>query len=175
MRNRNWYALHTYSGHEDKVKLNIEKRAEMLGMSNQIFEVLVPKQAEVKHKDGKKHELLKKVFPGYVLVDMTLTDDAWHLIRNTSGVIGFVSSGDKPVPLKQREVQKILDTLKENEAKPTPKWQVGEVIRISDGPFADFSGKVEEILIQKEKVRVLVEFFGRDTPVELEYNQIEKI
>ena len=175
MRNRNWYALHTYSGHEDNVKLNIEKRAEMLGMIDQVFEVLVPKQTESKHKDGKKQEIQKKVFPGYVLVDMVLSDDVWHLIKDTSGVIGFVSSGDKPVPLKRREVQAILDTLKNNEAKPVPKWQVGEVVRINDGPFADFSGRIEEILLQKEKVKILVEFFGRDTPVELKYDQIEKI
>lgn len=175
MRNRNWYALHTYSGHEDKVKLNIEKRAEMLGMIDQVFEVLVPKQTESKHKDGKKQDIQKKVFPGYVLVDMVLSDDVWHLIKDTSGVIGFVSSGDKPVPLKRREVQAILDTLKNNESKPVPKWQVGEVVRINDGPFADFSGRIEEILLQKEKVKILVEFFGRDTPVELKYDQIEKI
>lgn len=174
---RHWYAVHTYSGHENKVKMTIEKRAETMGLKQKLFRILVPTDTEVRNRGGKKTEYKRKVFPGYVLIDMVLDDDTWYLIKSTTGVTGFVSSGNKPVPLQDKEVRDILDALDPNNAAARPKriWEKGQVIRVNSGPFADFTGKIEEINDQKEKVKVMISLFGRDTPVELDFNQIEKM
>jgi len=174
---RHWYAVHTYSGHENKVKMTIEKRAETMGLKQKLFRILVPTDTEVRNRGGKKTEYKRKVFPGYVLIDMVLDDDTWYLIKSTTGVTGFVSSGNKPVPLQDKEVRDILDALDPNNAAARPKriWEKGQVIRVNSGPFADFTGKIEEVNDQKEKVKVMISLFGRDTPVELDFNQIEKM
>ena len=175
MSRRQWYAVHTYSGHENKVKENLERRAESLNLSDRFFRVLVPTELEVTKKDGKRREIKRKIFPGYVLVEMILDESTWHLVRGTSGVTGFVSSGNNPIPLEPGEVDDILRALEYPEAKPRVKWAVDEVIRVKDGPFTDFTGKIEEINVEKEKLKVLISIFGRDTPVELEFDQVEKI
>jgi transcriptional antiterminator NusG len=172
---RHWYAVHTYAGHEDKVKGAIERRAEMLQLRDKIFRILIPKDIEVRNRNGKKTEYKRKVFPGYVLIDMVLDDATWHLVKNTSGVTGFVSSGNKPVPLQDKEVQDIQEALEPGGAKPRSLWEKGQIVRVADGPFTDFTGKIEEVNEPKEKLRVLISIFGRDTPVELDYNQVEKI
>lgn len=174
---RHWYAVHTYSGHENKVKMTIEKRAETMGLKQKLFRILVPTDTEVRNRGGKKTEYKRKVFPGYVLIDMVLDDDTWYLIKSTTGVTGFVSSGNKPVPLQDKEVRDILDALDPNNAASRPKriWEKGQVVRVNSGPFADFTGKIEEVNDQKEKVKVMISLFGRDTPVELDFNQIEKM
>jgi transcriptional antiterminator NusG len=175
MSRRQWYAVHTYSGHENKVKENLERRAESLNLGDRFFRVLVPTELEVTKKDGKRREIKRKIFPGYVLVEMILDESTWHLVRGTSGVTGFVSSGNNPIPLEPGEVEDILRALESPEAKPRVKWAVDEVIRVKDGPFTDFTGKIEEINVEKEKLKVLISIFGRDTPVELEFDQVEKI
>ena len=175
MSRRQWYAVHTYSGHENKVKENLERRAETLNLTDRFFRVLVPTELEVTKKDGKRREIKRKIFPGYVLVEMILDESTWHLVRGTSGVTGFVSSGTQPIPLEQSEIDDILRALESPEAKPRVKWAVDEVIRVKDGPFTDFTGKIEEVNVEKEKLKVLISIFGRDTPVELEFDQVEKI
>lgn len=174
---RHWYAVHTYSGHEMKVKMTIEKRAETMGLRAKLFRILVPTDTETRNRGGKKTEYKRKVFPGYVLIDMVLDDDTWYLIKSTTGVTGFVSSGNKPVPLQDKEVRDILDALDPNNAAARPKkiWEKNQVVRVNSGPFADFTGKIEEVNDAKEKVKVMISLFGRDTPVELDFNQIEKI
>jgi transcription termination/antitermination protein NusG len=174
---RHWYAVHTYSGHEMKVKMTIEKRAETMGLRQKLFRILVPTDTETRNRGGKKTEYKRKVFPGYVLIDMILDDDTWYLIKSTTGVTGFVSSGNKPVPLQDKEVRDILDALDPNNAASRPKkiWEKNQVVRVNSGPFADFTGKIEEVNDAKEKVKVMISLFGRDTPVELDFNQIEKI
>ena len=174
---RHWYAIHTYSGHEMKVKVTIEKRAETMGLRQKLFRILVPTDTETRNRGGKKTEYKRKVFPGYVLIDMILDDDTWYLIKSTTGVTGFVSSGNKPVPLQDKEVRDILDALDPNNAASRPKkiWEKNQVIRINSGPFADFTGKIDEVNDQKEKAKVMISLFGRDPPVELDFNQIEKI
>jgi len=172
---RHWYAVHTYSGHEDKVRTNIERRAETMNLKDKIFRILVPKDTEVRNRNGKKTEFKRKVFPGYVLIDMVLDDGTWHLVKNTTGVTGFVSSGNKPVPLQDREVRDILETIEQGEARPKSIWEKNQVIRVASGPFTDLTGKIEEVNIEKEKLKVLINLFGRDTPVELDFNQVEKI
>lgn len=174
---RHWYAVHTYSGHEMKVKMTIEKRAETMGLRAKLFRILVPTDTETRNRGGKKTEYKRKVFPGYVLIDMILDDDTWYLIKSTTGVTGFVSSGNKPVPLQDKEVRDILDALDPNNAASRPKkiWEKNQVVRVNSGPFADFTGKIEEVNDTKEKVKVMISLFGRDTPVELDFNQIEKI
>jgi transcription termination/antitermination protein NusG len=163
---RNWYAVHTYSGHENKVKLTIEKRAETMGLKSKVNRILVPTDTEVRNRNGKKTEYKRKVFPGYVLIDMVLDDETWYLIKSTTGVTGFVSSGNKPVPLKDSDVKEILNALDPNNAGARPRrvWEKGQVIRV-----------IEEVNDQKEKLRVMISLFGRDTPVELDFNQVEKI
>lgn len=172
---RHWYAVHTYSGHENKVKSNIERRAETMNLKDKVFRILVPTDTEQRNRNGKKTEVKRKVFPGYVLIDMVLDDSTWYLIKSTTGVTGFVSSGNKPVPLQDREVKDILEQLEPGVVKPRTVWEKNEVVRVAAGPFTDFNGKIEEINDQKETVRVLISIFGRDTPVELGFNQIEKI
>ena len=170
-----WYAVHTYSGHENKVKTNIERRAESLGLRDRIARILVPVEEETRTRAGRRSTIKRKVFPGYVLIEMELDDQTWYLVKNTIGVTGFISSGNKPVPLQEREVQNILEAMESGGKQLTPAWQKGEVIRVTSGPFADFNGTIEEVNTDKQKVKVLISIFGRDTPVELDFNQIERV
>lgn len=169
-----WYAIHTYSGHENKVALNIRRRADSLGLSEKIKRTFIPMEQEVKVVSGKPRTVNKKVFPGYVLIEMVLDDNTWHLVKNTTGVTGFVSSGNRPVPLQQSEVQQIIKELEEGPQKPKVEFQKGDLVRVLSGPFAEFTGKIDEVNLDRQKLRVLIELFGRDTPVELEFTQVEK-
>jgi len=174
MSEKHWYAVHTYSGHENKVKTTIERRAESMGLKDKIFRIIVPTEQEIRTRDGKKQEVQRKVFPGYVLVEMILDDDTWYLVKSTTGVTGFVTSGNKPVPLQDSEIQEILQRLESPDRRPKVPWQKDDVVRITSGPFTDFIGKIEEVNPQKETVKVLISIFGRDTPVELEFTQVER-
>jgi transcriptional antiterminator NusG len=173
---KKWYVVHTYSGYENKVKTNLEKRVQSMEMEDKIFRVLVPMEDEVETgRDGKKKTVKKKVFPGYVIVEMVVTDDSWYVVRNTPGVTGFVGSGTKPIPLEDQEVKAILRSMGSDEPKIRINISVGESVRIADGPFADFVGTVEEIFPDRQKVKVMVAMFGRETPVELNFNQVQKL
>ncbi len=172
-----WYVIHSYSGYEKKVKLNLATRASSMHMEDRIFEVVIPMETVIEIKGGRKVEVPKKMFPGYILVRMYLDDDTWYAVRNTPGVTAFVGSGTKPTPLSRREVERFLGVKKEEEKKAPrfkPLWDIGEVVRVVDGPFADFNGVIEDINIDQQKVKVLVEIFGRDTPMELNFEQIQK-
>ena len=171
---KHWYAVHTYSGHENKVKTNIERRAESMNLAEKISRIIVPTEPELRTRAGKRTEVQRKIFPGYVLIQMTLDDSTWHLIKSTTGVTGFVTSGNKPVPLQTKEVEGILQTVDGPKQAPRVKWQVGEVVRVVSGPFAELTGKIEDVNIQKETLKVLISIFGRDTPVELEFAQVER-
>ncbi|MCE5197862.1 MAG: transcription termination/antitermination protein NusG [Armatimonadota bacterium] len=175
MTDKQWYAVHTYSGHENKVKTNIERRAESMNLKDKIFRILVPTETELRTRAGKRQEVQRKVFPGYVLIEMVLDEATWYLVKSTTGVTGFVSSGNKPVPLQDREVQDILDAIEAPDRKPKVKWSKDDVVRITSGPFTDFTGKIEEVNVQKEKLKVLISIFGRDTPVELDFGQVERL
>jgi len=170
-----WYVIHTYAGYENKVKTNLEKRVESMEMQDKIFRVLVPMEKELEIKNGKKKTTLKKVFPGYVLVEMIMADDSWYVVRNTPGVTGFVGPGSKPIPLSESEVNHILRQMGIDEPKPKIEFSVGENVRVIEGPFANFVGSIEEVFIERRKIKVLVSMFGRDTPVELEFYQVSKI
>jgi len=173
-----WYVIHSYSGYENKVKANLETRVKSMHLEDKIFDVAIPMQEVVEYKAGKKVTVDRKKFPGYVLVRMYLDDDSWYAVRNTPSVTGFVGSATKPSPLSRREVERILGVAKEEgkKEKPTfkPAWEVGETIRVVEGPFADFNGVIEDINVDQSKVRVLVDIFGRETPVELNFDQIVK-
>jgi len=173
---KHWYAVHTYSGHEKKVKTNIERRSESMGLKDKVFQILVPTEKESRVRAGKKSEIDRKVFPGYVFIEMILDDNTWYLVKSTTGVIGFVGDS-KPTPVKNSEIMAIQTALQESETRPIirPKWDVGQAVRVNAGPFADFTGSIQEINAAKDKVKVLISIFGRDTPVELEFGQIEKI
>ena len=172
---KNWFVVHTYSGYENKVKANLEKRVESMNMGDKIFRILVPMEDEVEFKNGKKKIAKRKVFPGYVLVEMTMTDDSWYVVRNTPGVTGFVGTGAKPIPLHETEVKQILKQMGIEEAKPKVTFKVGENVKVTSGPFQNFIGQIEEIYPDKGKVKVLVAMFGRETPVELDYGQVQKV
>lgn len=172
---RNWYAVHTYAGHENKVKTTIERRAESMNLKDKVFRILIPTEQELRTRAGKKREIQRKIFPGYILIDMVLDDSTWYLVKSTTGVTGFVSSGNKPVPLQEKEIANILAAVEGPRQKPKVLWEMNQVIRVTTGPFADFTGMIQEVNIQKEKVKVLISIFGRDTPVELDFTQIEKI
>jgi len=175
---KNWYVLHTYSGYENKVKANLEKRVESMGMQDKIFRVVVPEEEETEIKNGKKKVVKRKVFPGYVLVEIVMTDDSWYVVRNTPGVTGFVGSsgsGSKPTPLLPEEVVVILKRMGVTETRIDINYEIGETVRVKEGPFANFTGSVEEMDKDKAKLKVLVNMFGRDTPVELDFTQIEKL
>lgn len=172
---KQWYAVHTYAGHENKVKTAIERRAEAMGLRDRIFRILVPTEQEMRTRQGKKVTVSRKIFPGYILIEMILDEQTWYLVKSTAGVTGFVTSGDKPVPLQEKEVEAILETVEGTQKKPRVAWQQGEQVRVVSGPFTDFHGTIQEVLPDKEKVRVLISLFGRDTPVELDFEQIEKI
>jgi transcriptional antiterminator NusG len=172
---KDWFVIHTYSGYENKVKANLEKRVESMNMGDKIFRVLVPVEDEVQVKDGQKKVTKKKIYPGYVLVEMYMTDDSWYVVRNTPGVTGFVGAGAKPVPLHAAEVKQILKHMGYEEPKAKVDFILGENIRVTGGPFENFIGSVEEIYPEKGKLKVLVSMFGRETPVELDFSQVEKM
>jgi len=175
---KNWYVVHTYSGYENKVRMNLEKRVESMGMEDKIFRVIVPEDEETEIKDGKKKVTKKKFFPGYVLTEMVMTDDSWYVVRNTPGVTGFIGSsggGTKPTPLLPEEVESVLKRMGVNETAIQYDFEIKDNIRVKDGPFTDFSGTIEQIDTDKQKVKVHVNMFGRETPVELDFTQIEKL
>ena len=170
---KNWYVVHTYSGHEKKVKANLEKRIESTGMEDKIYRILVPTEKKIERKNGEEKEVDERIFPGYVLVEMEMGDDSWYVVRNTPGVAGFVSSGTKPLPLQEEEIDKILSGMGMKEAKLELEFEEGDTVRVIDGPFEDFSGIIQEINVQQRKLKVMVSMFGRETPVELDFSQVE--
>ena len=172
---RNWFVVHSYSGYENKVKKNLEHRIESLEMEQKIFEVVVPTEEEIELKDGQRRTVERRIFPGYILVDMIMDEDSWYVVRNTPGVTGFVGSIRRPTPLRKRDVDKILKRMRAETPKVKVSFRHGEKVRICDGPFEDFVGAVDDIYPDKGKVRILVSFFGRETPVELDFLQVEKI
>lgn len=173
---KSWYAVHTIAGHENKVRDVLTRRAQVEGFWEQdIYEVLIPTEQELTTRGGKRVVVDKKVFPGYILVQMSLTDDTYKLVKSTSGVTGFVQSGNKPVPLEEYEVKRILQNLEHSKEAPKVAWTKGDAIRVVEGPFSDFSGKIEEVNSDREKLKVLINIFGRDTPVELDFSQVEKL
>ncbi|GAE31473.1 transcription termination/antitermination protein NusG [Alkalihalobacillus hemicellulosilyticus] len=175
---KNWYVVHTYSGYENKVKTNLEKRVESMEMADKIFRVLVPVEEETETKNGKSKTVTKKVFPGYVIVEMIMTDDSWYVVRNTPGVTGFVGSsgaGSKPTALLPEEAEVILKQMGVEQPKVEVDFELKESVKVKEGPFANFIGVIEEIQDDKQKLKVHVNMFGRETPVELEFNQVEKI
>src|SRR5216684_4480282 len=173
--NRRWYVIHTYSGYENKVKTNLEHRIHSMDMGDKIFQVLVPTEEEIEIKNGKRHPVERKVYPGYVLVEMIMGDDSWYVVRNTPGVTSFVGSGNKPTELTDTEVRAILRQIKLDAPKYKVAFTKGEAVRVTDGPFTDLHGVVDEVNPERNKVKVLVSIFGRETPVELDFLQIEKL
>lgn len=172
---KDWYVIHTYSGYENKVKMNLEKRVESMNMEEKIFRVLVPMEDEIEFKNGKEKITKRKVYPGYVLVEMEMTDDSWYVVRNTPGVTGFVGTGTKPIPLLDQEVVKILQQMGMDEVHTRIDFEVNQSVQVIVGPFKDFVGVVREIFADKGKLRVEVSMFGRETPVELEFSQVQKL
>jgi transcriptional antiterminator NusG len=172
---RRWYVVHTYSGYENKVKVNLEHRIDSMAMKDKIFQIVVPTEEEVELKEGKKVTTKRKIFPGYVLVEMIMGEEPWYVVRNTPGVTGFVGTGNKPVPLQDHEVKAIIKQMKVETPKVKVGYSVGQSVKIIDGPFAEFMGVVDEINPERGKVKVLVSFFGRETPVELDFVQIARL
>ena len=172
---KRWYVVHTYSGHENKVKVNLEKRIEYMNMSEKIFRVEVPQKTITQVKGGKKTEKEEKIFPGYVLVEMIMDDDSWYVVRHTAGVTKFVVSSKKPIPAKDSEIKKIIHRGQAQAPKIELDVKVGDKVRIVSGPFAEFIGDITEVYPDKSKLRANVSIFGRETPVELEYKQIQKV
>ena len=172
---KNWYVIHTYSGYEDAVAKALKQRVESLGMEDKIFNVIVPKEKKIKIKDGKRKVAEEKVYPGYVLVEMIVTDDSWYVVRNTPNVTGFVGAGTTPVPVSKEEIDNLMKRMGVEEPQYKIEAKMGDLVKITDGPFKDFDGKVSEIDEERGKVKVLVNMFGRDTPVELDSLQIKKI
>ena len=175
-----WYIIHAYSGQEDRVKRNLELRISTMDMKDKIFDVVIPTEDEIEIKDGKRNSVSRRVFPGYILVQMKMDDESWYIVRNTPGVTGFVSAEDesdnrpKPVPLEQREVDSIIKRIQTDTPRVRVGLEKGQSVRISDGPFVDFMGYVDELYPDRAKLRVLVSFFGRETPVELDFLQVER-
>lgn len=174
-RGKNWYVIHTYSGYEDAVRQNLLQRIESLGMQDKIFNVIVPKEKKIKIKGGKRHIVEERIYPGYVLVEMLVTDDSWYVVRNTPRVTGFVGSGTTPIPVSKQEIEELQKRMGVEEPKHKIDVKAGDVVKINDGPFKDFEGKVSEVDEEKGKINVLVNMFGRETPVELDYLQISKM
>ncbi|MGH2687241.1 MAG: transcription termination/antitermination protein NusG [Actinomycetota bacterium] len=170
-----WFVVHTYAGYENKVKANLETRIGSMNMEDKIFEVVIPMEDVMEFKGGKKQVVQKKIFPGYLLVRMYLEDDSWYVVRNTPGVTGFVGSGAKPTPLAPREVEKILQVKPVEKLKPRLEFEEGESVRVVTGPFANFTGSISEINVDQSKLKVLVNIFGRETPVELSFEQVAKL
>jgi transcriptional antiterminator NusG len=172
---RHWYVVHCYSGQENKVRHNLEQRIASMGMKDKIFDVIVPTEEEIEVKEGKRRTVERRVFPGYILVQMILTEDSWYVVRNTPGVTGFVGMGNTPTALRPEEVGQILKRMEAEAPKVKVTYKPGQKVRIIDGPFNDFLGTVSEIDMDRTKVRVMVSFFGRETPVELDFLQVEKV
>lgn len=172
---KHWYVLHTYSGYEDSVAFNLKQRIESMGMEDKIFNVLVPKEKKIKIKESKRVTVEEKIFPGYVLVEMIVTDDSWYVVRNTPNVTGFVGSGTIPTPISETEITMLQKRMGVEEPKYKIDVKGGDLVRIMDGPFKDYEGKVSEIDDEKGKVKVLVSIFGRETPLELDFLQIKKL
>lgn len=172
---KDWFVVHCYSGYENKVKHAVEQRIETMGMRDSIFDVLIPTEEETEVKDGKRRTVEKRVFPGYILVQMRLDEDSWYVVRNTPGVTGFVGMGNEPTPLTKAEVDRIMNRMEDPDTKVRVDFKVGEKVRIVGGPFNEFIGTVSDIDHDKEKVRVMVDFFGRETPVELDFLEVEKV
>jgi transcriptional antiterminator NusG len=172
---RAWYVIHCYSGYENKVKHNLEQRIETMQMQDRIFQVVIPTEEEIEVKDGKRRTVERRVFPGYILVQMLMDDESWYVVRNTPGVTGFVGMGSRSAPLRQEEVQAIMRRMEAEAPRIKVTFKHGQKVRVVDGPFNEFIGVVDEIDMERAKVRVLVSFFGRDTPVELDFLQVEKV
>ena len=172
---RHWYVLHTYSGYEDSVAFNLKQRIESMGMQDKIFDAMVPKEKKIKIKEGRRTTTEEKIFPGYVLVDMIVTDDSWYVVRNTPNVTGFVGSGTIPSPIDPEELAYLKKRMGEEEPKFKVEFAVGDLVKINDGPFKDYEGKVGELDESKGKVKVMVTIFGRETPVELDFLQVKKM
>lgn len=172
--NRQWFVVHCYSGQENKVRHAIEQRIETMGMQDKIFDVVVPTEEEIEVKEGKRRKIERRVFPGYILVQMIMDEDSWYVVRNTPGVTGFVGMGNEPTPLRPEEVNQIMRRMEAEAPKIKVTFRPGQKVRIIDGPFNEFIGTVGDIDMEKAKVRVLVSFFGRETPVELDFLQVEK-
>ncbi len=171
---RAWYVVHCYSGYENKVRHNLEQRIETMGMKDKIFDIVVPTEEEIEVKEGKRRTVERRVFPGYILVNMVMTEESWYVVRNTPGVTGFVGMGNQPTPLRPEEVTQIIKRMEAEAPRIKVTFKPGERVRIIDGPFNDFRGTVSEIDMERAKVRVMVNFFGRETPVELDFLQVEK-
>jgi len=172
---RNWYVLHTYAGYEEAVARNLKQRIESMGMEDKIFTVLVPTEKKIKIKNGKRQTVEEKVYPGYVLVEMVVTDDSWYVVRNTPRVTGFIGAGTTPTPISTEEIQSLQKRMGVEEPKYKMDVIIGDAVKITDGPFKDFDGKVSEIDEKRGKIKVLVSMFGRETPVELDFLQIKKL
>lgn len=172
---RNWYAIHTYSGYEEAVAQNLLQRIESMDMKDKIFNVIVPKEKKIKIKGGKRYVVEEKIYPGYVLVEMIVTDDSWYVVRNTPRVTGFIGAGTTPIPIKKEEIEEIMRRMNQEEPEHIIDLKKGDLVKIIDGPFKDFEGKVAEIDQEKGRVKVLVNMFDRDTPVDLDYLQIKRI
>lgn len=171
---RAWYVVHCYSGYENKVRHNLEQRIDSMGMKDKIFDVVVPTEEEIEVKEGKRRTVERRVFPGYILVNMIMTEESWYVVRNTPGVTGFVGMGNTPTALRPEEVAQIIKRMEAEAPRIKVTFKSGERVRIVDGPFNDFRGTVSEIDMERAKVRVMVNFFGRETPVELDFLQVEK-
>jgi len=172
---KQWFAIHTYSGYEERVKKNIEQRVKFMDAGDEVVEIIIPTEEEIEVRSGRRQTVTKKVLPGYVLVRMNLGDQSWNIVRNTPGVTGFVGSGGKPIPLQGEEVSQILKQMTAEEPKVKVSFRKGQIIRVTDGPFIDFVGVVDEISLDKGKVKVLLSLFGHETPVELDILQVEKL
>lgn len=172
---RHWYALHTYSGYEDNVARNLKQRIESLGYEDKIFNVLVPKEKKIRIKGGKRETIEEKIYPGYVLVEMVVTDDSWYIVRNTPNVTGFIGAGIVPTPLSQEEIDGLFKRMGVDEPKFKLDIAVGDNVKIVDGPFKDFDGRVSEVDQERGKLKVFISMFGRETPVELDFLQIKKL
>jgi transcriptional antiterminator NusG len=172
---RAWYVIHSYSGYENKVKTNLEQRIDSMEMQDQIFQVVIPTEEEIEIHDGKRRTVERRVFPGYLLVHMIMNNDSWYVVRNTPGVTGFAGMGNEPTPLRDDEVEAIMRRIESQAPRVIVTFEYGERVRIIDGPFTDFVGTVDGIFMDKNRVRVMVSFFGRETPVELDFLQVEKV
>ncbi|MCX6722212.1 MAG: transcription termination/antitermination protein NusG [Candidatus Staskawiczbacteria bacterium] len=172
---KNWYVIHTYSGYEDAVAKNLKQRIESLGMEDKIFNVIVPKEKKIKIKNGKRKTVEEKIYPGYVLVQMVVTDESWYVVRNTPRVTGFLGAGTTPIPVSATEMVDLMKRMEMGEPEFTIDFEVGATVKVVDGPFKGFEGKVSEIDKERGKIKVLVNMFGRDTPVELDSLQIKKV
>ena len=172
---KRWFVVHTYSGYEERVKKNLEQRIKLMDSGDDILEVVIPTEEEIEVRDGQRRNVTKKILPGYILVQMRMNDQSWSVVRNTPGVTGFVGSGNKPVPLREEEVSQILEQMAAEAPRVKVGFRKGQSIRVTDGPFIDFVGVVDDINAEKGKVKVLLSLFGRETPVELDFLQVEKL